>query len=98
MALDAMKRAYATSEVREMIEFRLKAQRDEATRLARARREGIADGLERGRAEGKAEGKTEGKAEGKTEGLREAARRLLDSGMDRETVLSTLGLPPDFVL
>ncbi|MBI4861012.1 MAG: PAS domain S-box protein [Candidatus Riflebacteria bacterium] len=90
LMMPEMKRAYATSEVREMIEFRLKAQRDEATRLARARREGIADGLEKGRAEGK--------AEGKTEGLREAARRLLDSGMDRDTVLSTLGLPPDFVL
>jgi len=37
MALDAMKRAYASDEVRELIEFRKKALNDEATRMARAR-------------------------------------------------------------
>ena len=40
MALDAMRRACASDEVREMIELRKKAMRDEATRMERARDEG----------------------------------------------------------
>ena len=79
-----MKRAYASDDVREMIECRRKAENDERTRLGRAVRQSLA------------QGRAEGKAEGKVEGLREAARKLLDSGMDRETVLRTLGLPADF--
>ena len=91
MALDAMKRAYASDEVRELIEFRKKALNDEATRMARARRQGLAEG----RAEGRAEGIEQGKVVGKAVGLQEAARKLLEQGMDRETVLRMLGLPPE---
>jgi len=87
MALDAMKRAYATDEVRQLIEFREKALHDEATRLARARREGLTEGIEKGI--------EKGLKKGRIEGLQEAARKLLDQGMDRETVLRMLGLPPE---
>jgi predicted transposase YdaD len=100
MALSAMKRAYATDEIREMIEFRRKADLDESTRMNRARREGreegLAEGVEKGKVEGRQKGLTEGVEKGKAEGLRAAARKLLDSGMDREAVLKMLGLPPDF--
>ena len=44
MALDAMRRACASDEVREMIELRRKAMRDEATRMERARDEGLQQG------------------------------------------------------
>jgi len=37
MALDEMRRASASQDVREMIEFRRKAEHDEASRLERAR-------------------------------------------------------------
>jgi len=40
MALNEMHRAYASTEVRELLESRRKAEHDEATRLARAHREG----------------------------------------------------------
>lgn len=47
MALDSMRRAYASDEVREMVEMRLKAQHDEASRLYEARQEGLQEGESR---------------------------------------------------
>ena len=47
MALDAMRRASASQEVREMIEFRRKAEHDEASRLEHARNEGLEEGARR---------------------------------------------------
>jgi predicted transposase/invertase (TIGR01784 family) len=45
MALEAMRKASASGEVREMIEFRRKAEHDEATRLEQARNEGRCETL-----------------------------------------------------
>lgn len=45
MAVDSMRRAYARDEVREMIEAREKAERDEVSRLNNARQEGRQEGL-----------------------------------------------------
>ncbi len=69
--MNEMKRAYSSDDVRELIEARLKAEHDEATRMEGARLDGLA------------------------EGLQEAAARMLASGIDRETILDVLGLPPD---
>lgn len=45
MAVDSMRKAYARDEVREMIEAREKAERDEVSRLHNARQEGRQEGL-----------------------------------------------------
>jgi len=76
MALNEMRQAYASSEVRELIEARRKAAHDEATRLARARRQGEEAGEAKGRAESK----------------QEIARRMLAAGMSREVVIELTGL------
>ena len=76
MALESMRRAYARDPVRELIEAREKAERDELNRLHTARLEGI----------------NEGKLEGKLEGKVEMARSLLAAGVDRETMLKAAGL------
>ena len=46
MALKSMRRAYASDEVREIIEARLKAQRDEASRLEHATQQGVQQGVQ----------------------------------------------------
>lgn len=76
MAYQALKRAYAKDEVRDMIEARLKAEHDEATRMESAR----------------LQGKLEDKLEGKLEGKLESAQRLIENGMEREEVARILGL------
>ncbi len=45
MAVDSMRKAYARDEVREMIEAREKAERDEVSRLRHAERKGLEQGL-----------------------------------------------------
>lgn len=45
-AVDSMRKAYARDEVREMIEARVKAERDEISRLHHARQEGRQEGRE----------------------------------------------------
>lgn len=108
MALDGMKKAYARDEVRELIEARLKAEWDEASRLGDATRKGLAEGLaqglaegrekglalglEQGLSEGRAEGLAKGLAEGKAEGLAEAARTMRSLGMDPETIFKATGI------
>jgi len=76
MALESMRRAYAKDPVRERIEAREKAERDEISRLHTA----------------ELEGKLEGRLEGKLEGKLEMARGLLAAGVDRATILSVSGL------
>lgn len=88
MAFEAMNKAYARDEVRELIEARLKAEWDEASRLGAATRQGLAEGREQGLAEGRAEGLAEGKAEG----LREVAWRMRELGMDLETIFTATGV------
>ena len=76
MAFEKMKTAWASDELREWIEFREKARLDYLSGLEHARRKG----------------KIEGKIEGITEGLQTAARRMLDQGMDPQTVRQIIGL------
>ena len=71
----------ASEQVREILEFRMKAERDEATRLSRARKEGREQGLEQGR----------------VRGTIEAAQRMLAAGFDIQTVCETLDLTPEQV-
>ncbi len=109
MALDAMRKAQASYEVRELIEMRMKAQHDEATRLEDAllkgrqegRQEGLGQGLQQGRQEGRQEGLGQGLQQGRQEGRQEAllatARRMIEAGMDRETVARLTGLGPEDV-
>ena len=46
MAVDSMRKAYGRDEIREMIEAREKADRDEVSRLHHARQEGVQQGLQ----------------------------------------------------
>ncbi len=77
MAIKAYRQVSASEEVRELLEFRMKAERDEATRLSRARKEG----------------RQEGRQEGREQGKLEAARRMLAAGVDLETVCQALEIP-----
>ena len=58
--------------------------------------EGLSAGFEEGRAagheKGLEEGRVEGRVEGREEGLATAVRRMIDSGMDKETVTEILHL------
>ena len=81
MAIDAMRKAYASDEVREMIESRMKAIRDWNTREANAIEQGLAKGLAQGLAEGKAE----------------VARKLKEKGMDNAAILEITGVDPDLL-
>ncbi|MDP2663797.1 MAG: Rpn family recombination-promoting nuclease/putative transposase [Dehalococcoidia bacterium] len=99
MALEAMRNASASEQVREMIEFRRKAEHDEATRLESARLKGLEEGQELGRKAGQEEGREEGREEGQELGrkagqerLKAVARNLRESGMDIETVRRMTGL------
>jgi predicted transposase/invertase (TIGR01784 family) len=82
MALNAMRRARASDEVRELIEAREKAGHDWATRMEHAELEGLRKGLEKGRQEGQGR-------------LLETARRMRQAGMTTEMILQVTGLPPE---
>jgi predicted transposase YdaD len=64
-----------------LYEARLKAQRDEYSRIRGAREEGLEEGLDKGRKEGLEEGREEGLDKGRKEGLEEgevnATRRIV---------------------
>ena len=83
MALDSMRRAYASDEVRELVEMRMKARRDEATRLYFARQEGLQ------------EGRQEGLQEGEHRALVAVARRMLETGADWDSIARVTGLRPE---
>ena len=74
----------------------LKAYRDVKnsidTAMEKGREEGRAEGREEGRAEGRAEGREEGRAEGRVEGVIQVARKLLDAGMDVDTIMKMTDL------
>lgn len=95
MALEAMRQASASEQVREMIEFRRKAEHDEATRLEQARNEGLKQGLERGLEQGLERGLERGLEQGQRDALRSAARKMREAGMDAETIRMITGLGPD---
>jgi len=55
------------------------------------------EGKQEGKLEGKQEGKLEGKLEGKQEGKLEAVSRMLDSGVELNTIAQWLDLPLEMV-
>ncbi len=111
MALDAMRKACASDEVREMIEMRMKAKRDEASRMERVLREGLEkgleEGLERGLEEGLERGLEKGLERGRQEGLEkglelglqrgrlDAAKKMRDAGLGPDAILAVTGLRPE---
>ena len=80
MAVTAYRKALTKGEVREIIEFRHKALKDEATRLDNARREGEAKGI------------AKGIAEGEVKGLVKSARIMLELGLSKAEIAEKLGL------
>lgn len=80
MALDSMRRAYANDPIRELIEAREKAHKDELNRLHTAHREGLSEGL------------SQGLSQGRSEGQLQAARALKAAGVDPAIICQTLGL------
>ncbi|WP_337784734.1 PD-(D/E)XK nuclease family transposase, partial [Prevotella sp.] len=66
----------------------LKAYRDVKNSIDTA----MEKGREEGRAEGRAEGREEGRAEGRVEGVIQVARKLLDAGMDVDTIMKMTDL------
>jgi predicted transposase/invertase (TIGR01784 family) len=72
---------------RMIYEARLKAQRDEYSRLQGAIREGEKKGREAG--------EKEGRTEGRKEGLKQAARTLKSLGIPVETIVRSTALSPD---
>ena len=53
------------------------------------------DGRAEGIREGEARGKARGRAEGRTEAERNIARKMLETGMDRETIMKITGIQVD---
>ena len=100
---DAIGKAYERLQVmsqdekkRMEYEAREKALRDHNEVMLEATERGIAQGIEIGKAEGRAEGIEAGIAKGRAEGIvigkLEAAKELLASGVDEETVMKSLKL------
>ncbi|HGJ5866581.1 MAG TPA: ISNCY family transposase, partial [Arsenophonus nasoniae] len=56
------------------------------------RKEGIQEGMQKGKLEGMQEGIQKGKLEGKHEAQLEIARQMLESNMDRQSVMKFTGL------
>ncbi|MBI4867912.1 MAG: Rpn family recombination-promoting nuclease/putative transposase [Candidatus Wallbacteria bacterium] len=88
MAVQAMRKAYARSDVREMMELLNKADHDWATRLETAEMRGLEKGLEKGRQEGRQEGMEKGSETATVE----IAKRMLHAGLPLETVEQVTGM------
>lgn len=88
MALESMRHARASDEVRELIEARLKAGHDLATRLEAAESRGVQRGLE----QGIERGIEQGIERGIEQGMKSVATRLRDQGFDDETIFKATGL------
>lgn len=83
MALDAMRRAYATDPVKEMLEARFKAELAENTRMNVA--------IKRSKAEGEAKGKAEGARLANVQN----AKRMQALGMSAEQIEQITDLKPE---
>ena len=70
----------------------LKAYRDVKNSIDTALEKGREEGRAEGRAEGREEGRVEGRAEGRVEGVIQVARKLLDAGMDVDTIVKMTDL------
>lgn len=84
MSLERMRRAYARDEVRELIEAREKAERDEISRMRTAEARGLKKGTERGLKQGLEQGLERGR--------REVALGLLRQGVAMEIIENATGL------
>ena len=84
----------AYRDVKNSIDTALEKGREEGR--AEGREEGRAEGREEGRAEGREEGRAEGRVEGREEGKNlkaiQIAKKLLESGMDVDTVMKMTDL------
>lgn len=87
LGLDGVRAVSASAEVGEMVDVRMKALRDQATRLERARQEGFQQGF--------LEGFREGFQEGFQEARREVAQRMLEAGIGPETIVDMTGIRPE---
>ncbi len=94
MALDAMNGAYASDEVRYLIEGRLKAERDEKWRLRNAIERAVEKGLAQGRSEGRAEAEALSR-EAEAMSREKIARKLLEQGLDPESIYEATGVRLD---
>ena len=96
MAVTAYRKALTKGEVREIIEFRHKAIKDEATKLDNARKQGIAEGevigIAKGIAEGEVIGEARGEVKGEIKGLIKSARIMLELGHSKAEIAEKLGL------
>jgi len=88
MALKYYKEYTADDKLKDMIEARKKAQRDEHARMHFA----IEQAKEQARAEGKANGEAKGIEKGKAESKVEIAKNLRNAGVDKKIILKTTGL------
>jgi predicted transposase/invertase (TIGR01784 family) len=79
MAIESLRKAYASDEVREMIRAREKARLD------------YQSGLESARQEGHQEGRQEGLNEGRQESLQAVTRRMLGLGFTIEQIHQATG-------
>ena len=70
----------------------LKAYRDVKNSIDTALEKGREEGRAEGRVEGRAEGREEGRAEGRVEGVIQVAKKLLESGMDVDTIMKMTDL------
>jgi predicted transposase/invertase (TIGR01784 family) len=83
MAIKAFRQVSASAEVREMVESRMKAERDIATRLSRARQEG------------EAVGEARGEISGRLKTLQALIPNLRAKGFDSESIAETLQMTPE---
>jgi predicted transposase/invertase (TIGR01784 family) len=91
-AAGVLKMISQTPENRYLYEARLKAQRDEESRMRKA----LQDGFEKGREEGREAGREEGRQEGREEGREEGRSEGLQDGVRAGRILllqQILGLP-----
>jgi predicted transposase/invertase (TIGR01784 family) len=79
MAVESLRKAYASDEVREMIRAREKAQLDYLSGLEGARQEGLEKGLEKGL------------EEGRQESLQAVTRRMIALGFTTEQIQQATG-------
>jgi predicted transposase/invertase (TIGR01784 family) len=95
-AAGVLKMISQTPENRYLYEARLKAQRDEESRMRKALQDGFEKGREAGREAGREEGRSEGREEGRSEGREEGRSEGLQDGVRAGRILllqQILGLP-----
>ena len=75
----------------------MNTERDIYNQIEYARETGREEGLEEGREEGRKEGKEEGRAEGVKQNSFDIAKRMLEKGIDIETISELTGLTAEEV-